>query len=80
MQSICFRIRHQLALTPTSNSQKTTVGRYPFTAHIPPGIAPQHVSVGTSRNHFQTIDNLNFFHKLDLEEVDEAYHEFESTP
>ena len=80
MQSICFRIRHKLVMTPTSNSQKKTMGRCPFTAHIPPGIGTQPDLVGASRKHFQTADNLNFFHKLGLEEVDEVYHEFESTP
>jgi len=69
MQSICFRIRHKLVMTPTSNSQEPTGG-----------ITPQPDSIGASRNHFQTTDNLNFFHKLGLEEVDEVYDEFESAP
>jgi len=80
MQSICFRIRHKLVMIPTSNSQETTGRLYPFTAHIPPGIGTQPDLFGASRKYFQTTDNLNFFHKLGLEEVNEAYHEFESTP
>ena len=80
MQSIYFRIRHKLAMTPTSNSQETTGRLDPSTARNLPGIGTQPDLVGASRNHFQTIDNLNFFHKLGLEEVDEAYNEFESTP
>ena len=80
MQSICFRISHKLAMTPTFNFQETTGRPDPFTAHIPPGIGTQPDLVDASRKHFQTTDNLNFFHKLGLEEVDEVYHEFESTP
>ena len=80
MQSISFRRRHKLAMTPTSNSQETTGRLDPSSARNLPGIGTQPDWVGASRKHFQTTDNLNFFHKLGLEEVDEAYHEFESTP
>ena len=69
MQSIYLGIRHKLAVTSTFHSQKTTGG-----------IAPQPDSIGASRNHFQTTDNLNFYHKPGLEEVDETYDEFESAP
>jgi len=90
MQSICFEIRHKLAITPPLHSQKTTEGLDPYPeggfggnkriVGMPPRIAPQPNSISDSKNHFQITDDLHFFHKRGLEEVDEAYDEFESTP
>jgi len=63
-----------------SDAQQEDFGESKLTAGIPPGISPQPDSIGDSRNRFQISDNLNFFHKRGMEEVDEVYDEFESTP
>ena len=60
--------------------QQHGFGESRLTVGTPSEIAPQHDSVGASRNRFQITDNLHFFHKQGLEEVDEVYNEFESTP
>ena len=62
------------------DAQQDGFGKSRLTVGMPPGIAPQPDSVGAFRNRFQITDNLHFFHKQGLEEVDEAYDEFESTP
>ena len=43
------------------------------------GIETQLDLVIDPKNSFQTAHKLNFLHDQDLEEVDEAHHEFEST-
>ena len=43
------------------------------------GIETQLDLVIDPKNSFQTAHKLNFLHNQDLEEVDEAHHEFEST-
>lgn len=73
---LSFCLHHPAA----SDAQQDGFGESRLTVRMPPGIAPQPDSVGASRNRFQITDNLHFFHKQGLEEVDEAYDEFESAP
>lgn len=74
---LSFCLHHPAA----HDAQQDGFGESRLTAvRMSPGIAPQPDSVGASRNRFQITDNLHFFHKQGLEEVDEAYDEFESAP